>query len=177
MTAYTFDTRATLPPAQYYDYVAPSVFNPLTINRNGGGTNFGQPLIRGLEFILLHRDINTCFVLLTDGHASYPHIEIQLFNYVKNWMNTRGYWVCAYCYHIKNNDSDPVPINFQRTCDSIGGTHYSFRSSTFQRDIASSFQKESTSQLQRTEKPIIKTEPVFEVPNIPNIPTFPGFPK
>ena len=48
ITAYTFDTRATLPPAQYYEYVSPTTFDPSTITINGGGTNFGQPLVRGL---------------------------------------------------------------------------------------------------------------------------------
>ena len=76
ITAYTFDTRATLPPAQYFESASPADFNPVAIPINGGGTNFGQPLIRALEFILLHRNIDTCFVMITDGQAAYPAIEI-----------------------------------------------------------------------------------------------------
>ena len=152
ITAYTFNTRATLPPSHYYEYVTPNHFNPSTISRNGGGSDFGQPLIRGLEFILLHRDINTCFIFISDGYANYPKIETELYSYVKNWMNSRGYWTCALCYHIKNHDSDPVPISFQRTCDSIGGTHYSFRTHNFQREIASSLKAKSASAFSRISK-------------------------
>lgn len=68
MTAYTFDSRATLPPSQYIEYANPFSWNSGVLPFSpSGGTDFGQPLIRGIEFILLHRDINTCFVMVTDG--------------------------------------------------------------------------------------------------------------
>ena len=39
---------------------------------SGGGTNFGPPLVRAIQFFMLHKDINSCFVFLTDGQAGYP---------------------------------------------------------------------------------------------------------
>ena len=41
MTVYTFDTRATLPPARYADYIDPVNWNSGVLAINGGGTDFG----------------------------------------------------------------------------------------------------------------------------------------
>ena len=90
MTAYTFDTRATLPPSKYFEKVSPNTFDPLAIARNGGQTNFGQPLVRGLEFILLHRNLDTCFIMITDGQALQPSVEVDLFNMVRNYMDNKN---------------------------------------------------------------------------------------
>ena len=68
MTVYTFDSRASLPPIQYLEYSDPNSWSSAVLPATAsGGTDFGQPLIRGIEFILLHRNINTCFVMITDG--------------------------------------------------------------------------------------------------------------
>ena len=148
MTAYTFDRRATLPPSQYFEKVSPNTFDPLAIVRNGGGTNFGQPLVRGLEFILLHRDLDTCFIMITDGQAPYPNIEVSLFNMVRNYMNNLGKVVCVLCYHIKEHDNDLAPVAFVNMCNNLQGRSFSYRSSTFQTDLATSLKTESTAYLQ-----------------------------
>lgn len=51
MTVYTFDSKATLPPGQYLEYSNPSQWETAKNNlpsNSGGGTDFGQPLIRGI---------------------------------------------------------------------------------------------------------------------------------
>ena len=147
ITAYTFDSRATLPPTQYYEYVSPVDFHPSTININGGGTNFGQALVRGLEFILLHRNINTCWVLITDGHAAFPDIEIDLFMMVKDYMNNKqGKDVCALCYHIKASDEAP-PKNFSEMCKLLEAPSFSFKEENFEVEIAESLKVQSTVRL------------------------------
>ena len=73
MTVFTFDNRATLPPHQYYENGFPSNWNSRKLpSMPGGGTNFGQALIRAIEFIILHKLENTCFLMITDGEAEYP---------------------------------------------------------------------------------------------------------
>lgn len=68
MSAYTFDSIATQPTAgKYANYIDPNSWNANVLTINGGGTNFGQPLVRGLEMILLHRKDNSCWVIMTDG--------------------------------------------------------------------------------------------------------------
>ena len=69
--------------------------------------------------MLLHRNINTCFVMMTDGEAGYPDIEIKLFLQVRDYMITRGYRFCALCYFIRENDYDNAPNNFVRLCTDI----------------------------------------------------------
>ena len=76
ITVYTFDSRASMPPQKYTEYSNPATWDSSVLDPAGGGTNFGQPLIRAIQFILLHRSIHTCYVMLTDGISSYPGIEI-----------------------------------------------------------------------------------------------------
>ena len=147
ITAYTFDTRATLPPAQFYEYVSPSAFNPATIPINGGGTSFGQALVRGLEFILLRRNIDTCWVIITDGHAAYPDIEIELFLMVKDYMNNvKGKKVCVLCYHVKRT-TETAPSVFTTMCKKLQAPTYSFKEANYEVEIAQSLKLESTARI------------------------------
>ena len=141
MTAYTFDTRATLPPSKYFEKVSPNTFDPLAIARNGGGTNFGQPLVRGLEFILLHRNLDTCFIMITDGQAPYPEIEVNLFNMVRDYMNNQDKQVCVLCYHIRAHDNDHPPSSFVNMCRRLRGNSFSYRETTFETDLSNSLKR------------------------------------
>lgn len=131
MTVYTFDSRATLPPIQYLEYSDPNSWSSAVLPATAsGGTNFGQPLIRGIEFILLHRNINTCFVMITDGSAGYPTFEIQLFQLTKDYItNDLNKHFCVLCYFIKG-DLSTIPTAYSRLCSSIGASgpivQYSF---------------------------------------------------
>ena len=149
ITAFTFEDRATLPPEDYFDTVNPELFMPEHIYNGNGGTNFGQAIIRGLEFILLHRELSTCWILITDGNAPYPNIEVELFLMVKKYMNTvKHRHVCVLCYHIKESVENP-PSNFVQMCESLGASAYSFRQDNFELQMAESLKRESEAELTR----------------------------
>ena len=51
ITIFTFDSKATLPPEQYIEYESASKWKEekhRLPNSSGGGTNFGNPLIRAI---------------------------------------------------------------------------------------------------------------------------------
>ena len=58
MTVYTFDLEATLPPQEYIEYADPKDWVKASeeLPRDSdGGTDFGPPLVRAIEFVLRHR--------------------------------------------------------------------------------------------------------------------------
>lgn len=64
---------------------------------------------------------------MTDGHAAYPAVEIELFQMVKEFMeDDQGKKVCVLCFHIKRNN-EAAPANFVKMCDELKGNSYSFR--------------------------------------------------
>ena len=68
MSVYAFDSGATVPPSQYYLYNDPGSWNSAVLPASpGGGTNFGEAILRAIEIILDYRNSHTCFVMVTDG--------------------------------------------------------------------------------------------------------------
>ena len=120
-SVYTFDTVATVPPAQYYLFDDPAGWDSAVLpGTPSGGTKFGPPLLRATEIIDTYRFSHTCFVMITDGQAAYPATEIATFNAKKEWMNDRNCKMCAKCYFIKKDSTSVIPDAYQRLCESIG---------------------------------------------------------
>lgn len=87
----------------------------------GGGTNFGRPLRRAIDIISRWSQENTCYVMLTDGLASYPHEELLLFDSFKKNIESEGYDFCTICYFIKATPNTEPPSAFTRMCSAFNG--------------------------------------------------------
>ena len=72
-----FDSDAHPPVVEHID---PSNFQSSDLGLPGGGTNFGRPLLAAMNLISRWSQENTCYLMLTDGLASYPRNELELFN-------------------------------------------------------------------------------------------------
>ena len=118
MTVFTFDSGVSK-PYQYLEYDDPSKWysNQLPAQASGG-TNFAAPLSRAVESIKSHEDINSCFVFLTDGQASYPSAQVEEMLQLKDQIIAVGNKFCVLCYFI-GNSYDRIPEAYQRICSEL----------------------------------------------------------
>ncbi len=135
ISAFEFSSTADTPLALHR---VDQLFFPNTeLSHDGGGTNFGNAINRGIQVISDFKYEDTCFVFITDGLAPYPGSQIAAMNSLLSEFESFGYFTCVVCYYIGDVT---VPNDYLDMCNALGAVEVRGASdATFERAFSQSF--------------------------------------